>query len=97
MVDPPAHVDDHLERLAQELHSYATLESQLVRREDGPPYLRVVSKETPGLMETITCETKVAGGSVAYLWSWGQEIAGMTLADKARAIAHVVRADPNRL
>jgi hypothetical protein len=95
MVDTPAHDDDHLERLAQELHSYATLESQLVRREDGPPYLRVVSKESPGLMETITCETKGAG--VAYLWSWGQEIVGMTLTDKARSIAYVLRADPNRM
>jgi hypothetical protein len=96
MVDPPAHVDDHLELLAQELQSYCTLETKIVRRGDAPAFLRVVSKEAPGLAETITCDTAVATAAVVYRWSWGQEIIGATLSDKARSVAHVLRADPNR-
>jgi hypothetical protein len=96
MVDPPAHADDHLELLAQELQSYCTLETKIVRLVGAPPYLRVVSKDAPGLAETITCDTEVATGTVVYRWSWGQEIIGVTLGDKARSIAHVLRADPNR-
>ena len=96
MVDKPADVAEHLELLARELLFYGTLESRIVRRGDAPPYLLVASKETPGLTETITCETRPVGGTVAYLWSWGQEIIGLTLADKARTIAYVLHADPNR-
>lgn len=96
MVDQPAHVDDHLELLARELHSYGTLESQILRRGDARPCLRVASKEAPGLAETITCDTEVAAGAVIYRWSWGQEIVGATLSDKARSIAHVLQADPHR-
>jgi hypothetical protein len=96
MADLPVHVDEPLELLAQELNSYGTLESRIVRRAAAPSYLRVVSNEAPGLTETITCKTTAASGTVAYLWSWGQEIGGATLSDKARSIAHVLHADPNR-
>lgn len=97
MADPPAHADEHhLELLAEELLRYGTLESWIVwRDEDVPPYLLVVSKQTPGLAETITCDTG-SGGPVVYLWSWGQAIVGATLADKARAIAYVLSAKADR-
>jgi hypothetical protein len=94
MIDLPAHVDEHLELLARELHSYGTLETKIVRREDARPYLKVVSIDAPELKETITCDTTTASGTAAYRWSWGQEISGATLADKARSIAHVLRAEP---
>ena len=96
MIDLPTHVEHHLERLAQELRSYGTLESRIVRRADAPPYLRVASREAPGLTEFITCDTTAADGTVAYMWSWGQEIAGATLTAKARSIAYVLQADPRR-
>jgi hypothetical protein len=96
MIDLPPHVDEHLELLARELHSYGTLETKIIRRGDARPYLRVVSKEAPGLAETITYDTAVATGAVIYRWSWGQEIIGATIADKARSIAHVLRAEPHK-
>jgi hypothetical protein len=95
MVDTPADVAEHLELLARELHSYGTVESRIVPRADTPPYLRVTSKEPPGLTETITCEITVPEGTVIYLWSWGQEIRGATLTEKARYITHVLHADPH--
>jgi hypothetical protein len=96
MIDTRTQVDDHLELLAQELLSYGSLESRIVRRGDAPPYLRVVSKDAPELTEFITCEAAAGGGTVAFMWSWGQEIMGVTLTDKARSVAHVLHVDPNR-
>ncbi|HZB29434.1 MAG TPA: hypothetical protein VE465_04635 [Streptosporangiaceae bacterium] len=97
MIDTCAQIEDHLELLAQELVSHETLETRIVRRGSGPPYLRVVSKESPGLQETITCETMADCHTVIYRWSWGQEISGATLTEKARCIAYVLHADPNRM
>ncbi|HEU5156673.1 MAG TPA: hypothetical protein VFU43_06715 [Streptosporangiaceae bacterium] len=97
MADTAAHAADHLELLARELVSYDLLDSRIVLRGDGPAYLWVVSKQAAGMKETITCQAGRTGGTVAYLWSWGQEIIGSTLTDKARSIAYVLHADPTRM
>jgi hypothetical protein len=97
MIDTSAHLDNHLELLAEELDSYGTLECRIVQRGNGQHHLRVVPNDADWLSEFITCETTMAGGAVAYRWwSWGREIAGATLTEKARSIARLLRADPNR-
>jgi hypothetical protein len=91
MINKSAHADNHLKLLAQELHSYGTLECRIVEPANGPLHLRVASKDAPWLTEFITCEATATCGTVAYRWSWGHEIVGATLTDKARSIADLFR------
>ena len=96
MTGTPADATEDLELLAAELMSYDRLTARIIRRGGGPIYLRVVS--TSNLAESITCEASGgSGGAVVYKWSRGQEIAGVTLADKARSIAYVLHAVPGQM
>jgi len=97
MADTATHAAEHLELLAYELASYDKLSTKIIRRSSGPPYLRVVSTEAGDLAETITCEARNTTGAGVYMWSWGQEIVGATLADKARSIAYVLQAVTSRM
>jgi hypothetical protein len=97
MDDSPVYAADHLEMLAHELIPYDGLNVTIVRRSSGPSYLRVVSTDAADLAETISCEARSRSGTPAYMWSWGEEIVGATLADKAHAIAYVLHAVPTRI
>jgi hypothetical protein len=87
-------VSDALRQLAGKLARYP-LHTKIVSGAGGSRVLHVFATTTSELTEDVACEPQ--GNSTRYLWSWGDEIAGRTLADKAAAIAHVLNAAPGHI
>jgi hypothetical protein len=82
----------HLELLAQELKPYDTLDVRIDQRDHEPAQLQVASTTSTNMAETITCEAHSTSELASYRWSWGREIPGDSLTDKALSIAYVLNA-----
>lgn len=75
--DPPAIQQAVRERLeALRAAMQATGPQAAVVTAAGRPHLRVVSPEDPNLTETVTAD--VIGGTMYFLWPWGQSIGPAT-------------------
>ncbi|TDB91006.1 hypothetical protein E1264_03130 [Actinomadura sp. KC216] len=81
--------DDFLDQLASALGDL-DIRTRLTRQ-DIHTSLVVISPTDSVLNEKVTC--RVDDGSPTFAYSWGDNIEGETIAEVARAVAHVVTAE----